>query len=296
MLRKIYLHQSLNKLAPEPIEVAVNDCYELVRYLKAFVPGFWRAFKQLDRVVFIRKSKGEYSAIEKEELTWRLGDAEEIHLTPAVEGAGLEVGTAAWYAVNIVVSLAVSYAVSYILQSMQETPETEDLKPDQSSTIFNGGKTLDRQGQRVPLVYGRCMANGVRVNISYEAVDASLGQSDYISLTFGESARVNVFANDKSLVAPTLVNITIDDVTTPAGTAVSAFYGYVTILANANGDITITSTKIAGVGARIVVDVYATDNGLSIPQKLYVDIHMVPYNDVELIAGSVPQDFERGGL
>lgn len=271
MLQKIYLHGPLQKVLPEPIEVAVTNCHELIRYLKALVPGFWREFRQLDKVAFIKKSGESAEAIELEQLNWMLGDAEEIHIVPVLGGAFAEVTAAMVYefAVQVAVSMAASYAVSYILQSMQKTPETENLQPEQASTIFNGGKTLDRQGQRVPLVYGRCMVNGVRVNIGYEAVDASLGQSDYISLDPGNSGTLNVFANDKNLVSPVVVNFTINGQQTAAGGTYTAPFSAYTVQVLANGQVNITSGSNAS-ALDVVVEIYATDNGLSIPQKLHI--------------------------
>lgn len=275
MLRKIYLHNSLNALAPEPIEFDARNCFEVVRFLKIAVPGFWRQFRELDRICFIRKTGEETSVIEREELAWQLGDTEEVHICPVVEGAGAE--TIGGYLLNMVISMAVSYAVSYILQSMQETPETEDLKPDQSSTIFNGGKTLDRQGGRVPLAYGRCMVNGVRVNINYEAVDAALGQSNSITIGAGETSVFNIFTNDKNLTSPVVVNFSIDGTTTAAGGTYTGFGSEVTVRVLANGQFTLSAT-LAGGGTSFTVEVYATDNGLSIPQKVYVTIY-APVSD-----------------
>lgn len=236
-------------------------------------------------VAIMTKRGEEVAFISQDELSWTLGNWPEIHVAAGVEGAGtgaeavyayfVQAGysTYAAFAIAAVYTIAVSVVISSIMQSLAETPQTEERASSVRSTLFNGPENRTNQGGRVQLGYGLFRVGSYTINQDMYALRMGLGAADTISLQEGTSASKNVFENDYHLTAPTVTNFIINGTTTAAGGTWTNGAG-VDITGLSDGTFTVDSTGLTPDGSALefTADITASDAGTTFTQKLSVVI------------------------
>jgi predicted phage tail protein len=180
MVRTIQLHGSLaTELGHTPIRIAVDDVQDLILALRSIYPNFRRYTQQVKEFVFLVSDKNAQNPrpLEPEFIGQRFGDAEEVHIVPAIEGAGIEVmataGLTGWalagaYAVNIMATMLLSMALGAVFQALAPSPSTSAGSSNQvaekASFLYNGAVNVTQQGGPVPLVYGDFLVGSVVIS------------------------------------------------------------------------------------------------------------------------------------
>lgn len=292
MIRQIFLHGPLaQEFGSEPISFNFSTPREAIDVLEMAHPGFKRYLHEFSELAFIKKDGDKIQGIEPEELQMTVGRWPELHLFVSAEGAGTGVveaylisagwsAFAAW-AGSVVVSIAVNYALSYVISSFAETTSpTNETKAQNTSTLFSGVENMSGQGGRVPLLFGTFRGSTYTLNQAMRDTRVTVGATDslnvYGPMTSSASGAVtstgigtvNVFDNDYSKTAPTLVNFTVNGVTTAAGGMYSTA-GY-SVNATAAGVVTVTAIQNTYQAFTVVIN--ATDAGTSFAQNLNVQI------------------------
>lgn len=179
MLRAIQLHGNLaEQFGTEPIELDVDTPLLLISGLSCVIPGFEDAFRSNPyyQIVKIDKNNNTATSITEETFEMNLGSATDIHLVPTVEGSGFEIagmivaaGTAAYYAIGVVLNIAISMIMSSIAKALSPMPETSSrtttAAAERPSFIFNQVINVTAPGNPVPLVYGECLTGSVVISV-----------------------------------------------------------------------------------------------------------------------------------
>ncbi|WP_016856008.1 tail assembly protein [Halomonas smyrnensis] len=183
-MKTIHLHGALAKQFGESFSLDVRDPAEAVRALSIQLPGFDAAIRAGDWHV-IRGSLEDGESLSENDLTVGLGAAGELHLMPAVAGAG---GDGIFQTIAGVVIAAVGFytkqgwmvkagvglALGGASQMLAPSPQVSDYgnreRPDQRpSFLFDGPVNTSTQGLPVPLVYGRVRAGSVVISAGMNA-------------------------------------------------------------------------------------------------------------------------------
>lgn len=286
MLRKIYLHGGLAKtFGSEPIEFKATHPRDVLKALSLRHRGFMKELRRYPDVAIMTKRGDEVAFIPAEELSWTLGNWPEVHVGAGIQGAGtgaeavyayfIEAGYSSYaaFAIATVYTIAVSVVISSIMQSLADTPQTEEKANSVKSTLFNGPENRTNQGGRVQLGYGLFRVDSYTVNQDMYAVRMGLGAADTISVQEGNSASKNVFTNDYHLTSPMVTSFTINGTTTSAGGTWTNGAG-VDITGLSDGTFTVDSTGMTPDGAALefTVDILSADGATAFNQKLTVSI------------------------
>jgi len=153
---------------------------EALRAINANRPGFLSACDQQDYVVILVDAENPEESKQITDLNGLEGWQDEVlYIVPKIEGefgaaiVGAVVSTAfaetvAGVIISTIIDIAISIAISTVAQMISGTPdgfganniEQPENKP---SYIFNGVVNTDRQGHRVPVLYGGPMLVGSMV-------------------------------------------------------------------------------------------------------------------------------------
>ena len=188
MKRAVYLHGALAAFG-ERYDLAVRDAPEACRLLSVQLPGFRDTLAEGRWHVFRGPPKAGHT-ISEEALTLALGRVDEIHIMPAVAGAGdgllQTIGGVALLAAAPFsggASLALYAAggamalggVTRMLTSTTTSNYSGREDPDERpSFLFDGPTNTSTQGLPVPLVYGRMRCGSVVVSSGITAEDINL--------------------------------------------------------------------------------------------------------------------------
>lgn len=191
-MREIILHGSLGAHFGERFSLDVRDPAEAVRALGIQLPGFREAI-EADNWHVIRGPLEDGDSLDEGGLTVSLGNQNEIHILPAIEGAGDGAGKviggialvgaamfipggAALAGIALqpaVAGLGISMALGGVSQMLAPTPQSgyeERESPDQRpSFLFDGPVNTSTQGLPVPVVYGRIKTGSVVVSAGMTA-------------------------------------------------------------------------------------------------------------------------------
>lgn len=178
-MKTIHLHGSLARFGG-PFRLDVRDAAEAVRALTVQIPGLREAIEAGNWHV-VRGPLDEGESLCEDALRLGLADESEIHLLPAIEGAGNGWANTIIGAVLIVVGAMTSWAgggalmaagagmmVGGILQLTTKVPgsdygsrEEADKRP---SFLFDGAANTSTQGLPVPVIYGRIKTGSVVIS------------------------------------------------------------------------------------------------------------------------------------
>lgn len=181
MVRTICLHGSMaSELGATPIRIDVDNVPDLMLALRSIYKGFRQYVRKVPELVFLVSEKDQENPrpLAPEFIGQRFDDqAEEVHVIPALEGAGIAIiataGLSGWalvgaYAVNIMASMLISMALGALIQAIAPSPSTSAGSSNQvaenSSFLFNGAINVTQQGGPVPLVYGDFLVGSVVVS------------------------------------------------------------------------------------------------------------------------------------
>ena len=190
----LHLHGSLKARFGGPFSLAVRDTAEAVRALCAQLAGFRDALEQGEWQV-VRGSAQNGTALDAQGLALSLGNAESLHLMPAIEGAGSDgvgkalagaaligasfmVGPAGVFGAGIitkgaVAGLGVSLALGGVSMMLAPSPQSnyeERERPDQRpSFLFNGPVNTSTQGLPMPVIYGRMKTGSIVISAGMTA-------------------------------------------------------------------------------------------------------------------------------
>ncbi|MEA3250128.1 MAG: tail assembly protein [Pseudomonadota bacterium] len=196
-MKEIHLHGSLGAHFGGRFSLDVRDPAEAVRALGIQLPGFREAI-EADNWHVIRGPLEDGDSLDEGGLTVSLGNQNEIHILPAIEGAGDGAGKviggialvgaamfipggAALAGIALqpaVAGLGISMALGGVSQMLAPTPQSgyeEREPPDQRpSFLFDGPVNTSTQGLPVPVVYGRIKTGSVVVSagMTAEEIDA----------------------------------------------------------------------------------------------------------------------------
>ena len=195
-MKAIHLHGALGDRFGGPFSLDVRDPAEAVRALSFQLPGFSEAIRSGDWHV-IRGPLDAGEPLGEDGLALGLGDSGELHLLPAVVGAGGDSGVGKVIAgvalvaaatfvpaggalgaeiitASSVGGLGVSMALGGVSQMLAPSPQAGDYgsreRPDQRpSFLFDGPVNTSTQGLPVPLIYGRVRAGSVVISAGMNA-------------------------------------------------------------------------------------------------------------------------------
>ncbi|MGQ7247605.1 tail assembly protein [Halomonas sp. V046] len=190
-MKTLFLHGSLGARFGESFSLDVRDPAEALRALLTQIPGFEAAIRDGDWHV-VRGRLDDGDSLDEEGLLVGVGEDSEIHILPAISGAG---GDGIWQtiagAVLIVASFwagpygpmlfnaGVALALGGVAQMLSPTPQTGDYgereRPDERpSFLFDGPVNTSTQGLPVPVIYGRIKTGSVvaSAGMTSEELDA----------------------------------------------------------------------------------------------------------------------------
>lgn len=193
-MHEIHLHGSLARFGG-PFSLSVRDGAEAIRALSTQLDGFRETLAAGDWQI-VRGSPETGAALDEQDLTLALGGARELHIMPALQGAGggggvgkVLAGAAVIGASFLVPGAGVFGAgiltkgglaafgsamalggVSMMLAPTPKSQYSERETPDQRpSFLFNGPVNASTQGLPVPLIYGRVRVGSVVVSAGMSA-------------------------------------------------------------------------------------------------------------------------------
>lgn len=185
-MKEIILHGSLAHFG-ERFSLDVRDPAEAVRALTTQIKGFREAVEAGNWHV-IRGPLNDGESLDEDGLTVALGNQNEIHILPAIQGAGdgvwQTIAGVALVAVGLItqqpwlVNIGVSVGLGGVAQMLAPSPTSnydDRESPDQRpSFLFDGPVNTSTQGLPVPVVYGRIKTGSVVVSagMTAEELDA----------------------------------------------------------------------------------------------------------------------------
>lgn len=182
-MKIIHLHGALGSQFEGPFSLDVRDPAEAVRALGTQLPGF-RSEIESGNWHVLRGPLDAEDDLDEEGLVVALGQASEVHILPAVEGAGgwfnVIAGAAliavAWWnpagwaagTAMMAGAAGAAMAVGGIVQlttSLSGSDYDQRERPDQRpSFMFDGPVNTSTQGLPVPVIYGRVRVGSVVIS------------------------------------------------------------------------------------------------------------------------------------
>jgi predicted phage tail protein len=175
-MKTLYLHGFLGARFGESFSLDVRDPAEAIRALLIQIPGFEAVIRDGDWHVVRGPLDGGVS-LDEEGLAVAVSDESEIHILPAVSGAGGDglfqtIAGAVLVAVGVytgqgwLVNAGVALTLGGVSQMLSPTPQTGDYgereRPDERpSFLFDGPTNTSTQGLPVPVIYGRVKVGSV---------------------------------------------------------------------------------------------------------------------------------------
>lgn len=186
MLRTIHLEGAFSELHNGSIQLVADNPSSLLSGLKANIEGFERTLRSAEGFYLVGRSdaNSKLKSIDFSNWMMPLGDYEDIHIIPVIQGQGYEAaayvyaalesyGTYIAAAAAVVTFIAVTYATAMIAAALMPAPDSTIGTASQNapSFIFNGAENTVLEGVPVPLVYGRVLTGSVVVSVDQDVVD-----------------------------------------------------------------------------------------------------------------------------
>ena len=181
-MKTIHLYGHMADRFGGPFTLDVQTPREAVQALSAQLPGFAQAIRDANWHIVRGPLEGR-DEVDMDGVDVTLGQQNEIHIIPSIEGAtngwlNVLIGTAlivgsffAGAAGPHMFAAGVGLLVGGIIQLTMKfpTPETRDRN---ESYLLNGPTNHNKQGGPVPRGYGRCMVGSVVVSAGLYAEKA----------------------------------------------------------------------------------------------------------------------------
>lgn len=180
-MKQIHLHGSLGAHFGERFSLEVRDPAEAVRALTVQLPGF-RAAIEASNWHVIRGPLDGGDDLDEEGLAVALGNQREIHIMPAVEGAGEVFNVIAGAALATVgvftgnpylIAAGAGMAIGGVVQMTTSVPGSNynerESPAERPSFLFDGPVNTSTQGLPVPVIYGRVRVGSVVISAGMTA-------------------------------------------------------------------------------------------------------------------------------
>lgn len=176
-MKTIHLHGALGSQFGSPFRLEVRDPAEAVRALLVQLRGFREALQPGNWHV-VRGPLEQADDIDEQGLVVALGAADEMHILPAIEGAGgvmniiSGITMVAWGVMTGnygMVKKGFNKTMGGVTSLFSQTPKTADYAGRESadqrpSFLFDGPTNTSTQGLPVPVIYGRVKAGSVVIS------------------------------------------------------------------------------------------------------------------------------------
>ncbi|RKQ97160.1 putative phage tail protein [Kushneria sinocarnis] len=195
-MKDVHLHGSLQDRFGGPFSLDVRDPAEAVRALSCQIKGFSDAIGEAEwQVVMGSLDDGE--TLDEQTVQVGFGRQREMHILPAIQGAGdgagkaiagaaligasfalgpagLAIGGSTLLSGATIATMGASLALTGISQALTKTPQTGDYgdKADveeRPSFLFDGPVNNSAQGLPVPIVVGEIKTGSVVISASLTA-------------------------------------------------------------------------------------------------------------------------------
>ncbi|MBO9552237.1 hypothetical protein [Pseudomonas sp.] len=184
-MKTIHLHGALGSQFGGPFRLDVRDPAEAVRALLVQLPGFREALEAGHWHV-LRGSLEQADALGEEGLVVALGAAEELHILPAIEGAGGVMNIVSGITMVVWGAMTGNYGMikkgfnkttGGVTSLFSQTPKSNDYAGRESaderpSFLFDGPTNTSTQGLPVPVIYGRVRTGSIVVSAGLTAEEA----------------------------------------------------------------------------------------------------------------------------
>lgn len=182
-MKTIYLHGFLKDQFGESFRMDVQTPREAVMALSAQLPGFEKTIRA-GRWHILRGALANEDDVSEDSVDVALGNQDEVHIMPAIEGAGSNMGVftiivglvlfvAGFFTGGstwgpMMMMMGAGMAVGGIVQMTMKVPGADttagESKDNKASYLFNGGTNQSTQGVAVPRGYGRVMVGSIVVS------------------------------------------------------------------------------------------------------------------------------------
>lgn len=188
-LRTIRVYGTLARLiGRRELQAVVSSVPEAMRFLMANFPQVEGHLKSR----FFKVKVADW-ALTQNDLDAPIGQTEDIHIIPAICGAGgdgplvgilagaalIGVGLLVPFGGSVLVPLGLGLLLNGVAALLSPTPEVADKDNDPARSYnFSGIQQTSREGVPVPLVYGDIVTGSVVLSVNVERDDEKLGAGD----------------------------------------------------------------------------------------------------------------------
>ena len=188
-LRTIRVYGTLARLiGRRELRAVVSSVPEAMRFLMANFPQIEGHLKGR----FFKVKVADW-ALTQDDLDAPIGQTEDIHIIPAICGAGgdgplvgilagaalIGVGLLVPFGGSVLVPLGLGLLLNGVAALLSPTPEVADKDNDPARSYnFSGIQQTSREGVPVPLVYGDIVTGSVVLSVNIERDDEKLGAGD----------------------------------------------------------------------------------------------------------------------
>lgn len=190
----LHLHGSIAEKYGESFRLAAKTPAELIHALAKQIPGFQQDIEANDWHV-VRGDPENGDDCDEEKLRLQMADGEEVHLLPAVAGAGsggglftvilgvvliavgaLTFGTTSAVGIGLIAGGA-GLVVGGIVQMTMTMPGAQgstESADNRASFLFDGPRNQSTQGVAIPRGYGRCRVGSIVISAGLDAEDVAV--------------------------------------------------------------------------------------------------------------------------
>lgn len=184
-MKTIHLHGALGSQFGSPFRLDVRDPAEAVRALLTQLGGFREALEAGHWHV-LRGPLEKGDDIDERGLVVALGGAEEMHILPAIEGAGGVMNIISGITMVVwgvmtgnfsMVQRGFNKTTGGITSLFSQTPKNTDYTgreaaDERPSFLFDGPTNTSTQGLPVPIIYGRIKTGSVVISAGLTSEEA----------------------------------------------------------------------------------------------------------------------------
>lgn len=187
-MKTLYLHGTAARFG-ESFELDAENPPEMVRALCVQLPGF-REMIEAGEWHVIRGPLDQQDADDEDRLLMSLAERSEVHLVPAIGGAGSNGGIISAIIGIVLIVVGVIYPnpalvmagagmlLGGIIQMTTKIPGADtntESTDNRASFLFTGPKNQSSQGVTIPRGYGRCRTGSIVISVGLyaEAMEAN---------------------------------------------------------------------------------------------------------------------------
>ncbi|MEN8639578.1 hypothetical protein [Pseudomonas sichuanensis] len=184
-MKSIHLHGALGSQFGGPFRLEVRDPAEAVRALLVQLRGFRQALEAGHWHV-LRGPLEQADDLDEEGLVVALGAADQVHILPAIEGAGGVMNIISGITMVVwgvmtgnygMVKKGFNKTTGGVTSLFSQTPRSNDYTGRESaderpSFLFDGPTNTSTQGLPVPLIYGRIKTGSIVISAGLTAEEA----------------------------------------------------------------------------------------------------------------------------